>query len=294
MYAESQATKGAVMSERNGYPAGVPCWVETSQPDPEAAASFYAGLFGWQFEDVATADAPGPYFIGRLRNKDVAAVAPVAPGGSPTAMWNSYFWVDSADETVGKVSEAGGRVLAEPFDVGDSGRMAVMADPSGAVLSVLQARAHRGAQLVNEPGTWVRNDLNTSNLEGVKPFYRAVFGWETRSVNFGSGEFTWFSLPGYGASLVEHDPELLDRLEKGGAPEGFEEAVSFVTLRNDEIPPHWSVTFAVDDADATADRAADLGGTVVAPPFDAPYVRVTVIQDPQGAVFAASKYSGPG
>jgi predicted enzyme related to lactoylglutathione lyase len=281
------------MSQRDGYPAGVPCWVETSQPDPESAMSFYAALFGWQFEDVVTANGSGPYFIGRLRNKDVAAVAPVAPGAPPTAVWNSYFWVDSADETVGKVRQAGGRVLAEPFDVGDSGCMAVVADPSGAVFSVLQARAHRGAQLVNEPGTWVRNDLNTSDLEGVKPFYRAVFGWETRSVDLGSGDFTWFTLQGYGAYLLEHDPELLDRLEKGDAPEGFEDAVSFVSQTDDEIPPHWSVTFAVDDADATADRAADLGGTVVAPPFDAPYVRVCVIRDPQGAVFAASQYSGP-
>jgi predicted enzyme related to lactoylglutathione lyase len=282
------------MSERDGYPANVPCWIETSQPHPEAAVSFYAGLFGWQFEEVARDNAPGPYFIGRLRNKDVAAVAPVALGAPPTAMWNSYFWVDSADETVGKVREAGGRVLAEPFEVDDSGRMAVVADPSGAVLSVLQARAHRGAQLVNEPGTWVRNDLNTSDLERVKPFYRAVFGWETRSVDSGSSDFTWFTLRGYSAYLLEHDPELLDRLEKGGAPEDFENAVSFVTQRDSEVPPYWSVTFAVDDADATADRAADLGGTVVAPPFDAPYVRVTVIRDPQGAVFAASKYTGPG
>jgi predicted enzyme related to lactoylglutathione lyase len=208
-------------------------------------------------------------------------------------MWNSYVWVDSADETVGKVREAGGRVLAEPFDVDGSGRKAVVADPSGAVLSVLQARAHRGAQLVNEPGTWVRNDLNTRDLEGVKAFYRAVFGWETRSVDLGSGDLTWFRLPGYGAYLLEHDPYLLDRLRKGGAPEGFEDAVGFVSPSDDEIPPHWSFTFAVDDADATANRAAELGGLVVAPPFDAPFVRVTVIRDPQGAVFAASKYRGP-
>jgi uncharacterized protein len=56
------------------------------------------------------------------------------------------------------------------------------------------------------------------------------------------------------------------------------------------VPPHWSITFAVDDADATAARAAELGGEVVVAPFDAPYVRMTVLRDPQGAQFSASKY----
>lgn len=281
------------MFERDGYPAGVPCWVETAQPDPETAVRFYEGLFGWEFEDVATADAPGPYFIGRLRGKDVAAVAPQRDGGAPTAMWSSYVWVDSADETVAKAKDAGGSVLAEPFDAGDSGRMAVLADPSGAVLSVWQAKGHRGATLVNEPGTWNSSELNTRDPEGAKAFYGAVFGWETKTVDFGSGDFTWFSLPGYGAYLMEHDPELSDRLQEDSAPEGFEDAVAWFVPVGDDTPPHWSITFAVDDTDATADRAQELGATVVAPPFDAPYVRMTVIRDPQGAVFTASKYMPP-
>ena len=97
------------------------------------------GPVRWDFENVATAGAPVPYFIGRLRGKDVAAVAPQPDGAPRAAMWNSFVWVDSADETAAKAKEAGGRVLAEPFDVGDAGRMAVLADPSGAVLSVWQA-----------------------------------------------------------------------------------------------------------------------------------------------------------
>ena len=282
------------MFERDGYPAGVPCWVETTQPDPVAAVSFYEGLFGWDFENVATAGAPGPYFMGRLRGKDVAAVAPQPDGAPRTAMWNSFVWVDSTDETATKAKEAGGRVLAEPFDVGDAGRMAVLADPSGAVLSVWQAKGHRGAVLVNEPGTWNSSELNTRDPEGAKAFYGAVFGWEIKSMDFGSGDFRWFSLPGYGAYLQEHDPELRDRLEEDSAPEGFEDAVAWFVPVDDDTPPHWSITFAVDDADATAERAAELGGAVVAQPFDAPYVRMTVIRDPQGAVFTASKYMPPG
>ena len=282
------------MFERDGYPAGVPCWVETAQPDPEAAVRFYEGLFGWDFENVATAGAPD-YFIGRLRGKDVAAVAPQPEGAPPAAMWSSYVWVDSADQTAAKAKEAGGNVLAEPVDAGDAGRMAVITDPAGAVLSLWQAKGHRGAVLVNEPGTWNSSELNTRDPEGAKAFYGAVFGWEVRTVNFGSGDFSWFGLPGYGAYLQEHDSELRDRLEEDSAPEGFEDAVAwFIPADDADTPPHWSITFAVDDADETADKAAELGGTVLAQPFDAPYVRMTVIRDPQGAVFTASKYMPPG
>jgi uncharacterized protein len=279
------------MFERDGYPAGVPCWVEAAQPDPEAAVRFYEGLFGWEFENVATAADPGPYFVGRLRGKDVAGVAPQSDGA---AAWSSYVWVDSADETAAKAKQAGGSVLAEPFDAGAAGRVAVLADPSGAALSVWQAKGHRGAVLVNEPGTWNSSELHTRDPEGAQAFYRAVFGWRVRSVDFGSGEFAWFSLDGYGAYLLEHDPDLRDRLQEDSAPEGFEDAVAwFVPLQDEDTPPHWSITFAVDDADATADKAAELGGTVLAPPFDAPYVRMTEIRDPQGAVFTASKYVPP-
>jgi hypothetical protein len=62
------------------------------------------------------------------------------------------------------------------------------------------------------------------------------------------------------------------------------------------VPAHWSVTFAIDDADATAAKATELGGTVIVPPFDAPWstptytIRITVIGDPQGATFSASKF----
>jgi predicted enzyme related to lactoylglutathione lyase len=78
-------------------------------------------------------------------------------------------------------------------------------------------------------------------------------------------------------------------MAEAGAPEGFEDVVASIDPPSD-APPHWSVTFAVDDADAVAARASELGGTVVVPPFDAPWTRMTVITDPQGATFIASKY----
>jgi len=138
--------------ERDGYIAGVPCWIDTNQPDPEAAARFYRGLFGWEFEDVMPEGSPGVYLIGRIRGSDVAAVASVPEGAPPAAMWNTYIWVDSADEAAARARAAGGAVISEPFDVLDAGRMAVVADPEGAVFCVWQAKNHRGAKVVNEHG----------------------------------------------------------------------------------------------------------------------------------------------
>src|SRR5215471_18636376 len=108
------------MPERDGYPAGVPCWVDTSQPDPGAALDFYRGLFDWQFENAMPPGSPGEYFIARLHGGDVAAVGSIPEGAPPMAMWNTYVWVDSADDTAARVRDAGGKVLMEPFDVMDA------------------------------------------------------------------------------------------------------------------------------------------------------------------------------
>src|SRR5690348_8399768 len=102
------------MLERDGYISGVPCWIDTSQPDPEAAVSFYHGLFGWDFENAMPEGSGGWYYIARLRGKDVAAVGTQAEGGAATATWNTYIWVESADEAASKVRAAGGRVMSEP------------------------------------------------------------------------------------------------------------------------------------------------------------------------------------
>jgi uncharacterized protein len=269
---------------------GVPCWVDTSQPDPQAAVHFYGELFGWEFEDVMPPDMPGSYFIARLRGGDVAAVGSPPEGAPPMAVWNTYVWVESADETTDKVRDAGGTVLTEPFDVMDAGRMAVFQDPDGAVFCVWQANRRKGAQIVNEPGSVNFNDLHTRDSEGAKAFYNAVFGWETLDV--GGGFMAW-TLPGYGDYLERDDPELRERLAESGGPPGFEDVVASLNPIGDDqpdTPPHWGLTFAVDDADATAAKAEELGGQVVVPPFDAPWVRMTILTDPQGATFTASKF----
>jgi uncharacterized protein len=300
------------MPQRDGYIPGVPCWVEASEPDPKAALDFYGGLFGWRFTDMMGADSLASYFIaghearsssifdlsGEARGGDVAAVCGIPEAEPQTAVWNTYFWVDDADEVAARVCDAGGGVVKEPFDFMDACRMAVFTDPEGAAFGVWEARSHKGARLVNDPGALVFNNLNTRDVEGARSFYRSVFGWQTGTIGGGAAGWT---LPGYGDWLErEHHPNLRKQMAEAGAPVGFEDVVgSIVPITNEQAgtPAHWSVTFATDDTDATAAKAAELGGRVIVPPFDAPWstatytIRITVIADPQGATFSASRFA---
>jgi uncharacterized protein len=276
------------LPERDGYIAGVPCWVDTSQPDPDAAAEFYGGLFGWEFEDTMPAAAPGKYLIARIRGGDVAAVSSQPDGAPPQAVWNTYIWVEDADEAAAKAREADGSVLSDPFDVMGAGRMTVLTDPEGAAFSVWQARQHKGARIVNEPGSLNFNVLNTRDPAAAKRFYGAVFGWTT--LDLGSGEF--WTLTAYGDYLEALTPGTRARTAELGAA-GFEDVVAAITpIADDDADTvaHWSVTFSTADADAAAAKAVELGGTVLVAPVDAPYSRRTVLRDPQGATFSATAF----
>ena len=133
------------MLERTSYLPGVPCWLDTMQPDPEAAKEFYGGLFGWRFDNRAPAGSPGPYYVAQLHGYDVAAIGgPDASGATP--FWNTYTAVENVDQTAARVRDAGGRVVAEPSEVPDAGRMAVFADAAGrGVLGVGSRHVHRRA-----------------------------------------------------------------------------------------------------------------------------------------------------
>jgi len=277
------------MPDRDRYIPGVPCWADTSQPDPQAAADFYSRLFGWEIVDVMGADAPGTYLVGRIRGGDAGAVSSIPDGAPPAAMWNTYVWVESADDAAARAWEAHGTVITEPFDVGDAGRMAVIADTEGAVFCVWEAKQHRGAAIVNEHGSVNFNDLHTRDPEKAKAFYGTVFGWEVLELD--GGGLVW-TLPGYGDHLELDNPDLRKNMAAMGAPAGFEDVVATLVPIADDEPdiPHWGVTFAVDDADAAAQRAEELGATVIAPPADAPWVRLAVLRDPQGATFVASQF----
>ena len=277
------------MPERDRYIPGVPCWVDTQQPDPEAALPFYSGLFGWEFENGMPEDAEGVYYMARIRGGDVAAISSTPPGAPPMAMWNTYVAVADADASAAKVRDAGGTVFMDPFDVMDAGRMAVITDPEGATLSIWQPNQHRGSKIVNEHGSVNFNVLATRDLERAKAFYGDVFGWQTLQLPAG----VMWTLPGYGDHLESFTPGLRKGMADMGAPDGFIDVVAAVNpIATDDstTPVQWNVTFAVDDIEAIAKMAKELGGEVIAGPFDAPWCRMAVVKDPQGATFTASQF----
>jgi predicted enzyme related to lactoylglutathione lyase len=282
--------------ERDGFPPGVPCWVDTLQPNPDAAVAFAGNLFGWEFVDRMPPDVSGSYYIARLRARDVAAIGSQLEDAEPSPTWNTYIWVDSADTVARNVRIAGGTVLVEPLTVLDAGRMAKCADPEGAVFFLWEPGRHRGAQIVNEPNSWDWSDLNTRDLEGARAFYGAVFGWETDTFDSEFGRSAMVRLPGYADFLERYDPNLRNRHANAGVPPGFSDCIAWMQpLMSDQssgdVQPHWSVTFSVADTDTVTTRVVDLGGSVLTPPFQAGPVRAAVVSDPQGAVFSISTYA---
>ena len=253
------------MPVRTAYAQGTPNWVDLQTSDQDAAKAFYSGLFGWTYDDQPMPDGP-VYSMAMLGEHAVAAIAPQPPemaaAGVPP-MWNTYLAVDSVDDAVAKVEAAGGKVAMAPFDVMDAGRMAFVMDPSGAPVALWQANQHIGATLVNEPGTINWNELITTD-PGAAAFYQTMVGLTTSTMDMGAGEYTLF--------------------EAGGQMVG-----GTTPPQMPGIPNHWQVYFAVDDADATAAKATELGGTLQVPPFDSPVGRMAVIGDPQGAAFSIIK-----
>jgi uncharacterized protein len=183
---------------RESYPPGVSCFIDTERADVDAAMAFYGGLFGWSYKVVTPPEAP-TFALAQLDGLDVAGLG-AASNGAPPA-WNTYVAVEDADAIVAKVEAAGGSTLVAPLDVGEAGRMAVFADPEGAVFRVWQAREASGADLVNAPGSWNWSNLETRGIDAAKAFYSSVFGWEYQDVDFGSGASTLIRVPGYGEHL---------------------------------------------------------------------------------------------
>jgi predicted enzyme related to lactoylglutathione lyase len=273
------------MSERDGFEPGVPCWVDTLQPDPDAALRFYGGLFGWEFEGrgAMPGDPPGRYFVARLRGRDVAGVgSQPAAGAPPEAVWNTYIQVESADDSAEQVKGAGGTVVVEPLDALPAGRLAVVADPQGATFNLWEPRERAGAELVNEPGAWSMSLLNARDAEGAKAFYGAVFGWDCDTFETGDGAITMFRLPGFvGGEPQQPVPRDVVATMAPMSPERFPE----------EAPSHWSVDFWVGSVDSSTERSAALGGEVLAPPYDIPdtVLRQAAVADPQGAAFSITE-----
>lgn len=273
------------MNQRT-YPPGVPCWIDTEQPDIGAAAEFYAGLFGWTYEDVLPPGAEDRYLIAKLDGQDVAGLA---SGGEGTPKWITYISVEDADATVRRLVAAGAGVRVEPADAGEGGRSAALIDPEGAEFRLWQARRRLGAQVANSPGAWNFSDLHTASPSSAIEFYGAVFGWQVDDVGFG----LMIRRPGYGDHLeATVDPNIRARQSELPAPPGFEDAIAWIAPTSPGEPPHWHVTFAVADRDQTVDDARQLGGQVLRQ-TDTEWTREALIRDPQGAEFTASQFTPP-
>jgi predicted enzyme related to lactoylglutathione lyase len=246
--------------EVESYEHGVPSWVDLGTADFAKAGEFYSALFGWSVQ--AGPPEAGGYALAELRGRPVAGIGPQQNPGPP--VWSTYVNVDDADAVVAKVAGAGGMVFMAPFDVMDVGRMAVFADPTGAAIGVWQPKLHKGAGIVNEPGTLTWNELMTTDTAAAEGFYATVFGWGAVTHGEGVGAYTEFQVAGRSiAGMMVKPPEMPA-----------------------EVPPYWGVYFAVADTDATAARVTELGGTIMMAPQDIEPGRFAVAFDPTGAMFS--------
>jgi predicted enzyme related to lactoylglutathione lyase len=249
------------LSERDGYPEGVPCWVETVQRDPRAALEFYGPLFGWEFSG-------DEYFVARLRGRDVAGIGPLPGEGQP--FWATYIRVESVDAVAERAVAAGGTVLIGAIDAAPAGRLVVLGDASGVPFALWEPNERSGAQLVNEPGAWTMSSLHSPDPGIAADFYGEVFGWRFEALG---PVLQLCRLDGYAGEAGQAIPQ---------------DTVALVTRTAPGVPPHWNVNLRVHDADATGDLAVRLGGTLLGPPIEAHGLRNAVIADPQGAVFSVS------
>jgi predicted enzyme related to lactoylglutathione lyase len=257
------------MSERNEYAPGEFCWVDLATTDAEGAKSFYGELLGVDWEPApGPAEDTGGYGFFVKDGKQVAGMGPTQQEGQPSA-WHSYIKVEDADATAERAREAGGQVDFGPVDLpNESGRMAVLRDPTGAYISINQQQKHPGAQLVNEPGTWNWNNLMTRDMDGAKDFYGKVFGW-TATHNEQAPDFVW-----------------MWQVEGQRWPEGLAGLMEMGSDIPAEAPPYWQVYFTVPSADDAVEKTKSAGGRLIFGPLDIPVGRMATLFDPQGAAFS--------
>jgi predicted enzyme related to lactoylglutathione lyase len=247
------------MGQRQSYDPGLFSWTDLSTTDVDAAKVLYADLFGWSYEDTPLPGG-GSYTTARVDGRAVAGLSAVQQEGQPPA-WSSYVTVEDADATAANSSELGGTVIAEPFDVLDAGRMAVIADPTGAIFCIWQAGRSIGAELVNGPGLFSLTQLNTPDPDRAIEFYSQLFGWRIERTDSEVAAY-WGIYVGdwLNAGMMQLTPEQ-------------------------EAPPHWLVYFGSGDLDVAVEKIGAGGGTILLPKMEVPGGEIIIAQDAQGAVF---------
>lgn len=240
--------------------AGTPCWTDLSCPDVDQARHFYADVMSWQIPE-GNPDFGG-YTTASATGGAVAGIGPMH--AAPVAAWTLYFASDDAEATGRAIVAAGGSILAPVGGVGEFGRMLIAADPTGAVFGVWEAGRMAGFDAPGMTGSFAWCDLRSTDPAAAHAFYGAVFGYHYAPVSMAGPDYSTFA-------LADEAPPLGGIGSMMGAPAG--------------VPSHWLVYFAVTDADSAATDVAELGGQVVAPPFDTPFGRMVSVQDPFGAPF---------
>jgi predicted enzyme related to lactoylglutathione lyase len=241
------------------------CWLELATTDQDAAKRFYGEMFGWSAADFPMGPS-GAYTIFSLEDRSTAAAYTINPQmrsqGVPP-FWGLYVATDSADQSAAKTTDAGGKVIAPPFEVGEFGRMAVLHDATGAVISVWQGKQNPGTGIEGVPGTLCWADLSTPDPDKAVGFYKTVFGWEIS--------------PG-------HDNTGYLHIKNG---ERYIGGIPPAKFHNPQAPPHWLSYIQVGDCDASAAKVRTLGGRLYMEPSNVEKVgRMAIAADPQGAVFA--------
>ena len=221
--------------------------------DADSAKAFYTSLFGWDYDDTPIGD--GQVYSTALR--DGRPVGALFASEQPPH-WNCYVTVASADDATASARRLGAAVIAEPFDVMEVGRMAVIADPTGAALCVWEPRAHIGARLVNAPGAMTWNDLVTPDPDGAARFYGELFGWTTEEV------------PGAGGYRV---------IRNGGRANGG--MVRLDPARMAGTPANWMPYFGHEDVERLVTEVGGLGGQAFNGPTQMPQGTIAVLGDPR-------------
>lgn len=242
------------------------CWFELATTDQPAAKQFYTSLFGWSVNEFPM----GPsdvYTMFQLGGRDVGAAYTLRPDQRAQGIpphWMVYVAVTSADEAARRALELGGKVYAPPFDVAEHGRMAVLADPTGAVFSVWQAKAHSGVGISGIDGTVCWADLSTPDVDKAREFYSDLFDWKIAASERDSS----------GYLHIRTGEEYI-----GGIPPS--------QYRQPGLPPHWMVYFSVPECTAATEKAMRAGAQVIVEPMSIEHVgRMSIIKDPQGAIFS--------
>jgi uncharacterized protein len=272
------------------YPEGVTCWVDVEVSDLEAAANFYAEIFGWTFSEAPESSGDHRYLIAQRDAQDAAGVGQrtgIKELTTHSSGWNTYISVRDIEQAADRISAAGGGITAPPSDVGEAGRTASCVDAAGVPFRVWQAGKRLGAQVANTPGGWNFSDLHAADPAVSADFYTRVFGWRFDDLGFA----TMICQPGYGDHLAAtSDPGIHERQSGDSVPPGFADAFGWLIPAADGERPHWHVTFTVADRDESAAVAERIGATVLAT-TDSDWTRDALIVDPAGTVFSVSQYT---